>query len=242
MQDLCIPIVRFFGTDKDAEIEQGSDFHVIILCPGFLIDCGKPVAEYFYIIRVHTVQFQGIGAKSGFRICGSYLVQIFPIFGETPDKDIVLFYFGSFFVQLAFCISLITVICLSFAFQNCQFLVEFCFFQQIVVARKNGHVFAEIASAVFINRPLVNGTGGQITAFKLVDEYLFVMQQVELVTVQRLLHRIDITVHLIAGILLGNDIAFSYSTSVTLFQIGRPSGYIQMVDCNGTLLRIDSRS
>ena len=95
---------------------------------------------------------------------------------------------------------------------------------------------------VFINRPLVNGTGGQITAFKLVDEYLFVMQQVELVTVQRLLHRIDITVHLIAGILLGNDIAFSYSTSVTLFQIGRPSGYIQMVDCNGTLLRIDSRS
>lgn len=101
------PHRKIFGTDKDAEIEQGSDFHVIILCPGFLIDCGKPVAEYFYIIRVHTVQFQGIGAKSGFRICGSYLVQIFPIFGETPDKDIVLFYFGSFSFNLPFAFPLL---------------------------------------------------------------------------------------------------------------------------------------
>ena len=68
------------------------------------------------------------------------------------------------------------------------------------------------------------------------------MQQVELVTVQRLLHRIDITVHLIVGILLGYDVSLSYCPSVTLFQIGRSSGYVQMVDCNGTLLRIDSRS
>ena len=38
--------VQLSGTDKDAEIGQGPDFHVIILCPGFLIDCGKPVTEY----------------------------------------------------------------------------------------------------------------------------------------------------------------------------------------------------
>ena len=46
------------------------------------------------------------------------------------------------------------------------------------------HVFAETAASVFVNRPLVNGTGGQIAAFELVDEHLLVLQQVELVAVQ----------------------------------------------------------
>ena len=53
-----------------------------------------------------------------------------------------------------------------------------------------------------------------------------VLQQIELVTVQRLFHRIDVTVHLVIGILLGDDIALSYRPSVTLLQVGRPSGYV----------------
>ena len=75
-----------------------------------------------------------------------------------------------------------------------------------------------------------------------VDEHLFVLQQVKLVTIQRLFYRIDVTVHLIVGILLGDDITFSYRPSVTLFQVGRPSGYVQMMDGHGTFLCVDSRS
>ena len=74
--------------------------------------------------------------------------------------------------------------CLSLAFEDRQFLVQLRLFQQVVVARKDGHVFAETAASVFVNRPLVNGTGGQIAAFELVDEHLLVLQQVELVAVQ----------------------------------------------------------
>ena len=134
VQGLRVSVTSFFGTDKDTKIEQGSDFHVIVLCPGFLIDCGKPVAEYLDIVRVHTVQFQGIGTKPGFRIYGSHLVQIFPISGKTSYKNVVLLYSGGLFIQLSFRVSFITVIRLPFAFKDCQFLVQFCLFQQIVVA------------------------------------------------------------------------------------------------------------
>ena len=75
--------------------DRGPDFHIVILRPGIPVDCGKPVAEYLDIVRVHTVQFQGIGTESGFRICWHHLVEIFPVPGETlgfglftkmPDK------------------------------------------------------------------------------------------------------------------------------------------------------------
>ena len=42
--------------------------------------------------------------------------------------------------------------------------------------------------------------------------------------------------------MLGDDITLSYRPSVTLFQVGRPSGYVQMMDGHGTFLRVDSRS
>ena len=56
LQGLRVTVVGLFSTHQDAEIEESADFHVIILRPGFLIDCGKPIAEYFNIVRVYTVQ------------------------------------------------------------------------------------------------------------------------------------------------------------------------------------------
>ena len=43
------PITNSLGTDKDAEI-GGSDFHIVIPCPGIPVDCGKPVAEYLHVV------------------------------------------------------------------------------------------------------------------------------------------------------------------------------------------------
>ena len=134
MQGLRVSVTSFFGTDKDTEIEQGSDFHVIVLRAGLLVDCGKPVAKYLDIVRVHTVQFQGIGTKPGFRIYRSHFIEVLPIFGKASDKNIVLLYSGGLFIQLSFRISFITVIRLPFAFKDCQFLVQFCLFQQIIIA------------------------------------------------------------------------------------------------------------
>lgn len=42
--------------------------------------------------------------------------------------------------------------------------------------------------------------------------------------------------------MLGDDVSLSYRPSVTLFQVGRPSGYVQMMDGHGALLRICSRT
>ena len=134
LQGLRVTVAGLLGTHKDTKIEQGSDFHVIVLRLGFLVDCSKPVAEYLDIVRVHTVQFQGIGTESGFRICGGHLVEIFPVPGETPDKGIVFFYSRSPFIQLAFRVSLVTVECLPLAFEDRQFLVQLRLFQQVVVA------------------------------------------------------------------------------------------------------------
>ena len=133
MQGLRVSVTSLFGTDKDTKIEQGSDFHVIVFRSGLLIDCGKPVTEYLHIVRIHTVQFQGVGAESGFRIYGSHLIEIFPISGKASDKNIVLLYSGGLFIQFSFRVSFITVICLPFAFKNCQFLVQLRLFQQVVI-------------------------------------------------------------------------------------------------------------
>ena len=134
MQGLRVSVTSLFGTDKDTKIEQGSDFHVIVFRSGLLIDCGKPVAEYLDIVQVHTVQFQGIGTKPGFRIYRSHFIEVFPISGKASDKNVVLLYSGGLFIQLSFRVSFITVIRLPFTFKDCQFLVQFCLFQQIVVA------------------------------------------------------------------------------------------------------------
>ena len=125
-----------FGTDKDAEIEQGPDFHIVILRPGIPVDCGKPVAGISTLSESAAVQFQGIGTESGFRICGGHLVEIFQVPGETPDKGIVFFYSRSPFIQLAFRVSLVTVECLPLAFEDRQFFVQLGLSQQVVVPER----------------------------------------------------------------------------------------------------------
>ena len=68
------------------------------------------------------------------------------------------------------------------------------------------------------------------------------MQQVELVAVQRLFHRVDDDIHIVPGKMLGNLVACPDSPSVTLLQVGRSPRRIQMMDGDTPFLRIHARS
>ena len=79
-------------------------------------------------------------------------------------------------------------------------------------------------------------------AFELRDERLLAVQQVELVAVQRLFHRVDDDIHIVPGKTLGNLVARPNSASVTLLQVGWTPRRIQMMDCDTPFLRVHTRS
>ena len=54
----------------------------------------------------------------------------------------------------------------------------------------------------------------------MIDEELFVVQQVELVTVERSFYSIDDHVHLVVGKLFGYLVAFADGSTVALLEIG----------------------
>ena len=68
------------------------------------------------------------------------------------------------------------------------------------------------------------------------------MQQIELVAVQRLLHRIDSHIHVVSGKMLGNLVARPDSTTVTLLQVGRSPRCIKMMNSHTPFLRVHTRS
>ena len=68
------------------------------------------------------------------------------------------------------------------------------------------------------------------------------MQQVELVTVERLFHRIDNHVHLVVGIAPRNLIALSHRPPVALCKVGRSPRRVEMMHRHGTLLGVHTRA
>ena len=70
-----------------------------------------------------------------------------------------------------------------------------------------------------VHRSLVNGSRSQRTAFQLRDEGLLAVQEVELVRVKRLFHRIDDDINLVVGIQLGNLVTSTHTSTVTLCQV-----------------------
>jgi len=68
------------------------------------------------------------------------------------------------------------------------------------------------------------------------------MQQIELVRVQRLLHRIDNHVHLVVRIQLGNLVAFPYCPSVTLGEVGRAPRRVEVMDGDSPPLGVHARA
>ena len=68
------------------------------------------------------------------------------------------------------------------------------------------------------------------------------MQQIQLIGIERAQNGIDIGFDLIAGILLGDYVAFPCAAAVALFQIHRPPRNVEVVHADDPLLGIDSRS
>ena len=68
------------------------------------------------------------------------------------------------------------------------------------------------------------------------------MQQIELVAVQRLFHRVDDDIHVVLGKMLGNLVPGSNTPSVTLLQVGRSPRCIKVMDGDASFLRIHARS
>ena len=131
---------------------------------------------------------------------------------------------------------------LALALQRGDFLFELRLVQQIRVAGEYRHVLREIHARLLVHRPLVDGSCAQRAAFQLTDERLLAMQQIELVRVQRLLHRIDNDIHLVVRIELGNLIAFPYCPSVTLGEVGRTPRRVEVMDRHRPPLGVHARA
>ena len=68
------------------------------------------------------------------------------------------------------------------------------------------------------------------------------MQQIQLIGIERAQNGIDIGFDFIAGILLGDYVAFPCAAAVALFQIHRPPRNVEVVHAGDSFLGIDSRS
>ena len=131
---------------------------------------------------------------------------------------------------------------LALSLQRSNSLFELRLVQQICIPGENSHVLREVHARFLVHRPLVDGTCTHRAAFQLRDEHLLAVQQVEFVAVQRLFHRIDDDIHIVAGKMLGNLVARTHTTPVTLLQVGRAPRRIKMMDRHAPFLCVHARS
>ncbi len=129
---------------------------------------------------------------------------------------------------------------LALALQSGDTLFKLGLVQQVGISRKNSHIFREVHTALLVHRALVDSSRPKSARFKLVDECCLALQKIELVRVQRLLDGIYNDVDIVSGEILGNLIAGSDGSTVTLLQVTRAPGSIKVMDRDTTLLCVDS--
>ena len=129
---------------------------------------------------------------------------------------------------------------LALGFQCENFLFELRLLQQIIIAGQDSDILRKVHSVLFIHSTLVNDTGAQLIGLQLSDEELLVLQKIELVTVKGALDGVNDNVYMIAAKLLGNPVAGTTGTAITLLQVRRTPRDVYMMDGNGTLLSIDT--
>lgn len=90
---------------------------------------------------------------------------------------------------------------------------------------------------VLVHAVLVNAAHGNRAVVNLIDEHLFVTQEVELVGIQRLLRAVDDYIHHIAAPEL-DGVSLAYRPAVALFQVSRPPGNLKMMHRHRPLLGV----
>ena len=150
-------------------------------------------------------------------------VEILPIFCHAPDVAFAGVYLLTVAPNLALRTVTLLVESRLFLFQLHDFVVKFRLFQKVGVARKDGHELGEIHACVLVHAVLVYAAHGDSAVVDLVDEKLFVAQEVELVSVQGLFRAIDDDVNHVAAPQL-HGVAFAHRPTVALLQVGWAPG------------------
>ena len=88
----------------------------------------------------------------------------------------------------------------AFTLQCSNALFKFRLVEKVGIAGKDSHIFGEVHARFLVHASLVNGSRSQCSAFELVDESCLAMEKIELVGVQRLLHRINNHINLIVSV------------------------------------------
>ena len=131
---------------------------------------------------------------------------------------------------------------LALRLQGHDFLLQLRLLKQVIVAGEDGHILGEVHAVLLVHRAFIDDTRAKAVGLQLGDEELFVLQQVELIAVKGTLHSIDDDIHVVVRVELGNLIARTSGTTVTLFQIGRSPGDVDMMDGHGPFLGIYTRT
>ena len=126
-------------------------------------------------------------------------------------------------------------------FQLSDFVVEFCLVQEVVVARKDRYELGEIHAVVLVHRVLVDAPCRHRTTVDLVNEHLFVLQEIELVGIEFLFRAVDDDIDLVAAPQF-HRVALADGAAVALLQVGRSPRYIEVMHRHRPLLGIDARA
>ena len=217
-----------FVADGSSGILQGSThpFHVIGAVSRKLLDLG------------HRQAWQGSAVLA---IFGSGL-ELLIVLCHILDDDVVLLYLLLSHLQAPLGFPSGLHVGLTLRLQGHDLLLQLGLLKQVVIAGEDGHILGEVHAVLFIHRSLVDDTRAKAVGLQLGDEELLVLKQVELITIEGTLHSVDDDIYIVIGVELGNLIARTSGTAITLLQVGGSPGYVDVMDCHGTLLGIDTRT
>ena len=186
------------------------------------------------------VQFHGIAVRA-------VLVELDPglemlqILADTPYQVVVPFHLLRDLLQLVAARRLAAHERLPFAFERGDLLFQSCLVQQVGISRERGDVLGEVHAALLVDASLVDGTATHVVGLELPDKELLVVQQPELVGVERLLDGVEDHVHLVAGMELGDLVPGAYSPPVALLQVAGAPGAVEVVYRHAPPLGVHAR-
>ena len=126
-------------------------------------------------------------------------------------------------------------------FEAHNLVVELRLFQQVGIAGEDSDKFGEVHPVVLVHAVLVDAAHGDRAAVDLVDEHLLVLQQIELVGVERLFRAVDDHVHGVAAPQL-HGVALAYRAAVALLHIRRTPGNVEVMHRHGPFLCVYARA
>ena len=211
---------RSFADHLDGEAVKFPDLLVQSACSGVLCNLLQTLSDNLLVGGIHTIHSERIQAVA-ILVCLDGGKEPVPVFRHGFNGSRVATKLLGLGLQLELRIVLALVERLAFPFKRCDAFLQFRLVEQVGVTGEQRHVLREIHARFLVHCPLVDGTGAHRPAFQLRDEGLLAVQQVELVRVQRLFHRIDDDIHIVPGKMLGYLVARPDTPSVTLLQVGR---------------------